>query len=405
MNSYQSFAALAHRNFRIFWVAQIVSLTGTWMHHAAQNWLVYKLTDSPFYLGLAGMAASLPILLFTLAGGVIADRHPKRKIILATQMIAMLLALSLAVMVATGIVTVWHVLVLAFCMGTVHSFEIPARQSFVIEMVGRKDLLNAIALNSSAFHGARMVGPAIAGIIMGNLGLAACFFINSLSFLATIIGLLKMRFGPEDMKTEPKRGMIREFREGLSYIYHHSEVYTLLLAVGIISFFGFPYITFLPVYARDILQTGAAGLGILMGFAGAGAFTGAVSLAIRGDTGRKGIVMAVSGTGFSVALLIFSLSETAWLSYTMLFLVGLGAINKIATANNLLQLSVPDGLRGRVMSSFATMFLGMAPLGNFTLGSLAYYIGTRNALAAGAALCLCGILFVLWKRPEIYKNS
>jgi predicted MFS family arabinose efflux permease len=404
MQPYKSISALKHRNFRLFWTAQMISLTGTWMHQTAQGWLVYKLTDSPFFLGLTGMTASLPILLFTLAGGVVADRFPKRNIILTTQGILMCLALILAILVATGTVSIWYVLVLAFFIGSAHSFEIPARQSFIIEMVGKKDLLNAIALNSSAFHGARMIGPAIAGVLMGLIGLAACFFINSLSFLATIVGLLKMRFKPDEIKTSPKTGAIVELKEGLSYIFHHPEVYTLLILVGITSFFGFPYITFLPVYARDILETGETGLGVLMGFAGAGAFSGAVSLALRGDSSRKGIIMAVSGIIFSLALFVFSMSRNVWLSCAMLFFVGTGAINQIATANSLLQISVPDHLRGRVMSSFTTMFLGMAPLGNLTLGSLAHYAGTQNALTTGAVFCLLGTLIILWKKPEIYRN-
>ena len=398
MQPYKSVSALKHRNFRLFWTAQLISLTGTWMHQTAQGWLVYALTDSPFFLGLAGMAASLPILLFTLAGGVIADRFSKRKIILTTQGILMLLAMMLAVLVATGIVTVWHVLALAFCIGTALSFEIPARQSFIIEMVGKKDLLNAIALNSSAFHGARMIGPAIAGILMGIIGLAACFFINSLSYLATIIALLRMKFGPDEVKSAPKPGVLPELKEGLSYIFHHPEIYTLLISVGIISFFGFPYMSFLPVYARDILKTGETGLGVLMGFAGAGAFTGAISLALRSDTLKGDLTVAVSGIVFSIALLVFSMSETVWISYAMLFLAGVGAINQIATANNLIQLSVPDELRGRVMSSFTTMFLGMAPLGNLALGSLAHFRGTQNALTVGACFCLLGTLAMLWKK-------
>ncbi len=368
------------------------------MHQTAQGWLVYTLTDSPFFLGLTGMAASLPILLFSLAGGVIADRFPKRKIILMTQGILMLLAMMLAVLVATGLVTVWHVLALGFCIGTALSFEIPARQSFIIEMVGKKDLLNAIALNSSAFHGARMIGPAIAGILMGMIGVAACFFINSLSYLATIIALLRMKFGPDEVKSAPKPGVMPELKEGLSYIFHHPEVYTLLISVGIISFFGFPYMSFLPVYARDILQTGETGLGVLMGFAGAGAFTGAVSLALRSDELKSDLTVAVSGIVFSIALLVFSMSETVWISYAMLFLAGVGAINQIATANNLIQLSVPDELRGRVMSAFTTMFLGMAPLGNLAVGSLAHFTGTRNALTVSACFCLLGMLLMLLKK-------
>ncbi|RJQ18050.1 MAG: MFS transporter [Nitrospiraceae bacterium] len=400
---FKSLTALSYRNFRLFWFGQIISLTGTWMHSAAQGWLVFKLTNSPFYLGLVSSALSMPILLFTLAGGVLADRFFKRNIILAAQVILMLLVLILAVLVSTGSVTVWHVLAISFLIGTTNAFEIPARQSFFIEMVGKENLMNAIALNSAAFHGARMIGPTVAGIIIGGLGLAACFYINTLSFLAAIFGLLKMRFKPDEIKTFPRAGIRQEFKDGLKYIFSNPGVYTLILSSGIISFFGFPYVTFLPVYARDILKTGATGLGILMGFAGAGAFTGAVSLAVRGDVSNKGIILAASSITFSIALLIFSVSTTAWLSYTMLFFVGLGAINQIATANSLLQLMVPDELRGRVMSSFTMVFLGMSTIGTFFIGSLAHYTGTQHALQTGAGLCLFTSLLLILKKPEILK--
>jgi len=403
MKSFRPLAALRHRNYRLFWTGQLISLTGTWMHQAAQGWLVFKLTDSPFFLGLAGMAASAPILLFTLAGGVIADRLPKKNIILLSNTVVMFLALILAILVAAGVVNVWHVLILSFFIGSVNAFEIPARQAFIIELVGKEDLLNGIALNSSAFHAARMIGPAVAGLIMGAFGLAPCFFINAVSFIAIVIALLKMRFVAEEVNPAGKPGMTKSFIEGVKYIMHKPDISALLIAAGIVSFFGFPYISFLPVYARDVLNTGATGLGILMGCAGAGAFTGAVGLAIKGDTARKGMVMAVAGILFSSALLVFSLSTAVWLSYAMLFLVGLGAINQIATANSLLQLTVPHELRGRVMSSFTTMFLGMSPLGNFAVGSLAHYIGTQHALMTSAGLCLAGTVIVLWKKPEILK--
>ena len=403
MQSVHPFAALKHRNFRLFWTGQIISLTGMWMHQAAQGWLVYKLTDSPFFLGLAGTAASAPILLFTLAGGVLVDRYSKRNIMLVSHTVLMFLAFTLAFLVVAGMVAVWHVLLIAFLIGTVHAIEIPTRQSFLIELVGRENLLNAIALNSSAFHGARMVGPAIAGFIMGPLGLSSCFFINALSFLSIIVALLKMHFDPGEVKGTQKSGVIKEFKEGISYMLHHSSISILLISVGIISFFGFPYISFIPVYARDILHTGQKGLGMLMGCAGAGAFSGAVILAIRGNTTKKGVLMALAGTTFSTALLVFSLSTTAWLSYAMLFFVGLGAINQIATANSILQLIVPNHLRGRVMSAFTTMFLGMAPLGNFTVGSLAHYAGTQKALSIAAGCCLLGTLIIILKKREILK--
>jgi predicted MFS family arabinose efflux permease len=288
-------------------------------------------------------------------------------------------------------------------MGTSHAFEIPARQSFFIEMVGREELLNAIALNAAAFHGARMIGPAIAGIIMGSLGLAACFYINSFSFIAAIAALMSMKFYSPGKKLRSKKGIAKEFKEGLKYIFSSSKIYSLIIAVGIVSFFGFPYISFLPVYARDILGTGATGLGILMGCAGAGAFIGALNLAMKSKSSRKGTLLALSGLLFAVALFVFSLSTTVWLSYVMLFLVGWSAINQIATVNSMIQLTVPDELRGRVMSSFTTVFLGMSTLGNLVIGSLAQYIGTQKALATGAFLCMLGIIWLLVKKKEILK--
>jgi MFS family permease len=405
MKSLRPFSALTYRNFRLFWFGQLISLTGTWMHSAGQGWLVLKLTNSPFYLGFVGSVASMPILLFTLAGGVVADRFPKRNILLTTQILLMLLAFILAVLVSTKVVTVWYVLAIAFLVGTINAFDIPARQSFFIEIVGKENLLNAIALNSAAFNGARVIGPAIAGILIGYVGLAVCFYINSLSFLAAIIGLLKMRFEDGEVISPSKTGVTQELKEGLKYIFTEPKVYSLIISVGIISFFGFPYITFLPVYARDILKTGVTGLGILMGAAGAGAFTGAISLAIRGDFIKKGVLLAVSSLIFSSALLIFSLSTTVWLSYIMLFLVGWGALSQIATANSLLHLAVPDRLRGRVMSSFTLVFLGMATIGNFVIGSLAVYVGTQVALGIGAKFCLLGTIWLLWKKPRLYADN
>jgi MFS family permease len=393
-----SFPALTYRNFRLFWFGQLISLTGTWMHSAAQGWLVLKLTDSPFYLGLVGTAGSIPILLFTLAGGVAADRFNKRNIILSMQGILMFLAFTLAFLVTTEIVTIWHVLAIAFLIGTAHAFDIPARQSFFIELVGKKNLLNAIALNSAAFHGARMIGPAIAGAVIGYFGITVCFYINGLSFIAAIIGLLKMKFD-EDITRRPRsKSVSKELMEGLNYIIGEPKVYKLIALVGILSFFGFPYMTFLPVYAKDILKTGASGLGILMGFAGAGAFAGAGTLAISEDISRKDILLVVAGIIFSTALLIFSLSETVWLSHVMLLLVGWGAVTQIATANSILQLTVPDSLRGRVMSSFTMVFLGMASLGNLAVGSLAHYLGTSTALMISASLCLFVSILILWRK-------
>ncbi|MBI5027010.1 MAG: MFS transporter [Nitrospirae bacterium] len=405
MKMEQPLLSLRHKNFRIFWFGQIVSLTGTWMHSVGQGWLVLKLTDSPFYLGLVGTAGSLPILLFTLFGGIAADRFPKRDILITTQISSMFLALTLAILTSTGIVNVWHVLILTAILGTVHAFDVPTRQSFIIEMVGRESLLNAIALNSAAFNGARIIGPAIAGLAIGYLSLEACFYINALSFLAVIIALGKMRFDPSTSSgLKEKTSKIKEeMVEGLRYISGESRIYVLIIFVAIISFFGFPYITFLPVFARDILQVGPTGLGLLMSSAGAGAFIGAMGLALRGDVQKKGLLSVSAGIIFSLALIVFSFSKVMWLSSAMLVLTGWGALTHLATANSLIQLVAPDHLRGRVMSAYTLFFLGMTPIGNFVVGTLAHYVGTGIAIAIGAKLCLLGTILLIWKKPEILK--
>ena len=427
MKSFQPFSALKNRNFRLFWFAQIISLTGSWMHSVAQGWLVLKLTDSPFYLGFVGTIGGLPILLFSLFGGVVADRVSKKDLLVTTQIIFALLALTLAVLVSAGIARVWHVILLAFFMGVVSAFDIPAKQSFIMEMVGKESLLNAVALNSAAFNGARIIGPAIAGLLIGYLGIAVCFYINALSFVATIVGFLKMRLDEElpdgtasDKPLPAKRpffigsflpnidkklfrNMIEELKEGLKYIFTEQKIYTLIIFVAITSLFGFPYITFLPVYARDILKTGSTGLGVLMGSAGAGAFTGALGLTLKKDFENKGLLFAASGIIFPLALLVFSYSTVPWLSSVMLFIVGWGAISQMATANSILQITAPDRLRGRVMSAFTLMFLGMATVGNFIVGSIAHYLGTQHAVAVSAVLCLCGIISILLKAPRILK--
>ncbi|MBI4843867.1 MAG: MFS transporter [Nitrospirae bacterium] len=404
MISAKPFSSLSYRNFRLYWFGQVISLTGTWMHSAAQGWLVLKLTDSPFYLGLVGGASTLPSVVFALAGGVAADRLSKKNILLASQYVLMFLALALALLVMADAVSVWHVIVIAFLVGTTRAFDIPARQSFFIEMVGKENLLNAIALNSAAFNGSRFIGPSIAGFIMGSLGIAACFFINSFSFLAAIIGLMLIRLDVSAGSPAKRKSMKEEFKEGIKYVFSEPDVYSLLMFIGIIGLFGLPYISFLPAYARDILDTGAAGYGFLMGTAGAGAFGGAMSLVLRGDAANKGLSLAVSGIVFSISLLIFSFSGSALLSYITVFFVGWGAVSHIAFANSMLQLAVPDRLRGRVMSSFTLVFLGTATLGNFAIGSLAHYLGMRQALEAGAAICLAGTLILLWKRSELLKK-
>lgn len=402
MNQSHALSAFRHRNFRLFWTGQIISFTGAWMQFVGQGWLILKLTDSPFYLGLVGAAGSLPILLFSLFGGVVADRVQKRGILVITQALSMVLALILGILTSTDLIQAWHVIVLAAFLGTVGAFDIPARQSFQIEMVGKEDLLNAIALNSAAFNAARVMGPAAAGLIIGYFGISTCFYINALSYLAVIFSLLRMTFS--GYKKDTVTGGFKEkILEGLRFIKGEPKVYTFIFLVAIVSISGIPYITLMPVFARDILKIGPTGLGLLMSSAGVGAFLGAVSLAFRPNIKKKGLLVTSAGVIFSLSLIIFSLSKILWLSLSMLFLAGWGMISLMATVNSLLQISSPDDLRGRVMSVFGLVFLGTAPIGNLIIGWMAHGLGTPLAVAIGGMLCLITIIILCWRRPEILR--
>jgi MFS family permease len=380
------FAALQYRDFRLFWFGQLISLSGTWMQSVAQGWLVYSLTKSPFYLGLVAASGSLPILLFTLAGGVAADRFRKRNLLLMTQALSIFPAVLLGILTDVDMITVWRVALLAAVLGTVNAFDIPARQSFLIELVGRDNLTSAIALNSAVFHGARMTGPVIAGMTIAFLGLPACFYLNALSFVAVIIALSKMEIRGGIQKTS--NGLVKDFIEGIRFIKSRAEIYRTILLIAIFSLVAMPFVTLLPVFAGEILNAGPKGFGILVGATGAGALTAALFLAFRGDIGDKSKFISLAALCASFSLLAFSMSRVFLLSVVALILVGWGLVSFLATANSFIQLSVPDNLRGRVMSVFTLVFLGTAPLGNSLVGITADSIGTPRAVNISAVICI-----------------
>ncbi len=392
------FSALRFRDFRLFWTGQIVSYSGTWMHSTAQGWLVYSLTKSPFYLGVVSAASWLPILLLSLVGGAVADRFRKRNLLLMTQALSMLPALVIGILTARGVVTVWHVIAMGFLMGTFNAFDIPARQSFLIEMVRKESLLNAVALNSAAFNLARILGPVAAGLLIEHVGLAPCFFINSASFLAVIGALALMRV--QGLAGRKRRSILGEISEGVGFTRREPEVMRPMLLVALFSLFGLPFIALLPVFAEEILGVGASGLGFLAGAAGAGALGSAVMLAFRGDVSGKGRPMAVAAVGFPAALLVFSLSTDYALSLLALFFAGFAIVSFLALANSSIQLLTPDGLRGRVMSVYTTVFLGMIPIGHSMMGTVASVLGTARAVSLGAGVCLAAsvIIFSLGKK-------
>jgi MFS family permease len=384
------FLALRQRDFRLFWLGQLVSLSGTWMQSVAQSWLVYSLTKSPFYLGLVAAAGSLPILLFTLLGGVAADRFRKRNLLLLTQALSIIPALLLGILTGSNLIAVWQVAVLAAFLGTVNAFDVPARQSYIAELVGKGSLTNAIALNSAAFHGARMVGPVIAGITIATVGLPACFYLNAASFFAVILALSRIT-AQGDVQGN-LNGVMEDFLEGLRYIKGNAQIFRVIILIAVLGLAGMPFITLLPVFAAEIFRGGPQCYGFLVGATGVGSLAAALFLAFSDDRGEKGRFMSFSALSFAVLLLAFSFSRNFYLSVTLLAGIGWSLVSFFAIANSFIQLAVPDNLRGRAMSVYTFVFLGTAPIGNYVLGMTADVMGTTTAVAMTALLCLIASL-------------
>ena len=385
----ETFRALRHRNFQLFFSGQLISLIGTWMQMIAEWWLVYRLTGSSLLLGTVGFASQIPVFLVAPIGGTVADRHNRRNLVVATQATAMVLAFLYAGLTLSGRIRVWEIMVLAACLGVVNAFDIPARQAFLVDMVGKEDLMNAIALNSSMFNGARIIGPAVAGILVAKIGEGWCFMANSLSYIAVITGLLMM-VAPHTAPGTHIGSPTQNILEGFRYVRSTRPVRALLLLVGLISFVGMPYAVLMPIFADRILHVGAQGLGWLMGATGVGALIGALSLASKKGVRGLGKWVAVSSAGFSASLILFSRSHTVWLSLLALVPLGLFMMVQMASSNTLIQSMVPDRLRGRVMAFYSMMFMGMAPFGAFTAGALAEHIGAPHTLALGGVVSLLG---------------
>ncbi len=395
------FGALAHRNFRLFFIGQGISLVGTWMQNVGEGWLILTLTNSPFYVGLTAALSSLGVLLFSLYAGVIADRVDKRRFIIFMQLAFMLEALTVAILVWTGVVAVWQVLLLATILGIASAFDIPMRQSFVVEMVGKDDLMNAIALNSSVFNGARVIGPAIAGVLIGAVGIAWCYFLNGVSYIAVIAGLLLMRLPP---RAPPARGASAwtGFREVLAYLRGDRRLRVLMILTAVISVFGFPYIAMMPVFARDVLHRGATGYGALTSSIGIGAVIGALGIALASARIRaRGRLMLAGGTAFGILLILFAASRALALSMLLLALAGCAMIVNNSLANTLLQTSAPDHLRGRIMGFYSFVFVGMAPFGAFLFGLVAEHVGAPATLAAGGVIVALAVTIAGVAEPSI----
>jgi len=394
--------ALAHRNFRLFFFGQGVSLIGTWMQSVALGWLVLEITNSPFAVGLNQALRSLGVLVFALYAGVVVDRVDKRRLIVWTQLLQMLEALALALLVWTRSIATWQVMALAVGFGVVNAFDIPGRQAFIVELVGKDDLMNAIALNSSMFNAARIAGPAVAGVLIGAAGVGMCFFLNGVSYIAVIASLLAMRLAP--FAPRPAAATAWEgFRVGVRFIRSDARVLALVVLVAVFSVFGFPFLVLMPVVARDVLHTDARGYGILMAGVGIGAMLGALALALRGRGVRKGSTLLNGGAAFAALLVAFAAARSFATALLLLALAGCAMIVTTALANTMLQTLVPDELRGRVMAFYAFVFVGMAPLGAFLAGLLAEHTSAPFAIGVGGAGCLIAVALAAWRAPELRK--
>ena len=390
------FRALKHRNFQLFIIGQLISLVGTWMQTTAQQWLVYKLTGSVAVLGVFGFASQVPMLLLAWMGGYVGDRYNRHRGVIVTQSLSMILAFVLAALTLTHLIREWHLIVIAFLVGIVNAFDVPIRQSFFVHMVGKEDLPNAIALNSSTFNGARVVGPAIAGFAIVLLGEGWCFFLNGVSFIAVLVALLMMQIEPT-AKKPPDESPVRSFVEGFKFAMHDVPIRSALVMLCMLSLFGLQYTVFLPIYAHDILHGGARTLGLLMSAAGVGAVLGALQFAAR--TSYTGLArwIAATCTVCAVGLIIMSHATMFWLCAAVLFTVGFAATSQMAATNTIIQERVPDELRSRLMAVYATMFMGVQPIGALLAGGVAKRIGTPNTVLLFGSLVLAGCLFFIWR--------
>jgi MFS family permease len=401
---FRGWRALRHRNYRLFFTGQLVSLIGTWMQSVAQGWLVLQLTGDPFWLGVVAAAQFGPVLVLGLFGGLIADHLPKRRTMIATQTVAMLLAFALFALTATHTVHVSHIVVLALLLGSVNAIDMPTRQAFAVEMVGRGDIGNAVALNSAVFNGARVVGPAIAGLTIAATDISVAFLINGLSFLAVIWAYLSMReaeLAPPPLIARPTTAgeVMANLGEGLRYVRTTPAVLLPILVIGLVSTFGMNFSVTIPALARDILHVGAEGFGFLMAATGVGSFVVAMSIAF-GRRSRPALV-GLGAAALGAAELVLAFSGSFGVSLVAMFIVGLGGIGMAATANTAIQLQVPDHLRGRVMSVYTTVFAGSTPIGGLLAGALASAFGVPVSIAfGGAGSLVVGLVAYAWYRQH-----
>ena len=393
------FISLKHKNFRYYWVGMCVSLIGTWMQNIAQPWLAYTLTKSPFLLSLIGTLQFTPMLLFSLFAGVIIDKFSKKRIIMFTQSASLIITFILAILVWSGKIQYWHILIMSTVLGIVNTFDMPARQSFIIELVGKEDLMNAIALNSMAFNIARIIGPAIAGLVMGYAGVVVCFFANSISFAAVVLSLLFIKPTPVQRKPKNQKKMLPEIKDGLKYIYKHDVLLYTLLVMSIVGTFAPNFNVLVPIFAKEILKQNEAGFGILMSFMGLGSFIGAMFIATLSKSGPKKFVMYVVPIIVAALLIIIGYTNSFLMTGIFLAVTGFFFITFSSNANSTLQINSSNEYRGRVMSVYTLVFAGSTPFGNLFAGLITQYSSAKFGFAAcGAVIILLMIPLYIYKR-------
>ena len=401
--SFNPFRVLqAHRNFRLFWIGQTISLIGTWMQQVGQGWLALQLSNSAFIVGLVSAAGTLPILFFSLYAGVIVDRRDKLRMVKIAQVLLSLEAAVLWWAVWDKWITIPSLVILAAINGLISAVEIPARQSLIVDLVGRDDVVDAIALNSGGFNLARIIGPSIAAAVIAGLGLSWCFGINAVSYIA-VIGCLAAIHLPKFVPAETIVAAREGFREGIDYIRSRRDVTGIMWLIAVYSVFGFQYLAMMPVIARDVLHTGAGGYGFLVTLVGVGALSGALLLAGLSSRIRRGKLFRISAIAFAVLLLVFSLVRVKEVAGPLLVLVGLTMMVNGALANGILQSLVPDELRGRVMAAYVFVYVGFTPIGSLIAGTVSHAIGVQWAIGAGAAIMLLFATFAFWKFPEMLR--
>ena len=396
--------AFRYRNYRLFFTGQTVSLVGLWMQRVAMSWLIYRLTNSSLHLGLVDFAGQIPVLFLGFFAGALLERWDLRKTIMLCQTLSMVQALLLAFLTLTGTVVYWHVLLLSVFLGIINAFEIPARQAFVVQMVDRpEDVGNAIALNSSLFNSARLVGPSLAGVVIALVGEGLCFLANGLSYGASLAALAMMRIAPRKQEAKKDEGSIKSrISQGIRYAWGHPPIQAILLILVLISLFGLPYLVMLPVFARDILQGGPKSLGFLLGATGIGALIASLRLAMRSSPVGLGKVLGISVCLFGAGVTLFSASRWFPLSFLLMGLIGFGMVSLLISCNTLLQVLVEEDKRSRVMSLYIISVLGISPFGSLLTGWLASHFGAPLTLGCGGIICILGGVLFLRNHPRLW---